>query len=117
MADSDAASVKQVQKSREQKDYDPRLDFFSDRFDPLLALTTPGVVPPDTTAPVYDNLDKYQSVQKSQGSSSKQQRVAPASTSSGIQKFERNWLPHQCKYMFLQISQLFNNLFLFKLAS
>lgn len=99
MADSDAASVKQAHETREKKEYDPRLDFFSNHFDPLLVLTTPGVLPPQVNAPVYDNLDKYQSVQQSQGSSSKQQRVASASAPREPETFERNWLPHQCKYI------------------
>jgi hypothetical protein len=37
---------------------DPRLDFFSHEFDALLALTTPGVEPPQPRARPLDNLSK-----------------------------------------------------------
>lgn len=98
MADPDAASVNQAHESSEKKDYNPRLDFFSEHFDPLLALTTPGVLPPQVNAPVYDNLDKYQSVQNSQDSSSRRRMEASAAAPRETETFERKWLPHQSKY-------------------
>lgn len=114
MADSDAVSVEQAQKSGETSNYDPRLDFFSAHFDPLLALRTPGVKPPDINAPVYDNLAKYESVQKSQSSSSRRQEVAPiVSATATTATFERNWLPHQCKYFFVNLP---HELFIFILS-
>lgn len=93
MADSQSTSVKSEDKSRAQREYDPRLDFFSEHFDPLLALITPGVVPPVPNAKVYDNLCKYESIRGAAASSRRQ--VAPKTNEREGTK--RNWLPHQCK--------------------
>lgn len=96
MASSDAGSVKSGRNSTKKEDYDPRLDFFSEHFDPLLALTTPGVVPPVPGAKVFDNLARYESNQnKPQGAQNVAPKLKP-STSAGT-SYDRRWLPHQCK--------------------
>jgi small nuclear ribonucleoprotein (snRNP)-like protein len=45
------------QHSMSTTPYDPALDFFSEQFDPLKALSTPSVVPPLNVRP-FDNLSK-----------------------------------------------------------
>lgn len=96
MADADHA---RGGASSKQNDYDPRLDFFSDRFDPVLALNTPGVVPPRTDAKTHDNLSAYERAWNKQ----QQQPIASQSATKTVKNneggavFERKWLPHQCK--------------------
>ena len=41
---------------------DPALDFFSTEFDPGLALSTPGLVPPEPDARPLDNVAKCRSI-------------------------------------------------------
>lgn len=96
MASSDVRSVKSERNTTKKEGYDPRLDFFSEHFDPLLALTTPGVLPPVPNARVFDNLAKYES---NQNKPKETQNVAPKlkpSTSAGT-SYDRGWLPHQRK--------------------
>ncbi|GJQ74592.1 hypothetical protein Trydic_g21452 [Trypoxylus dichotomus] len=78
--------------------YDPTLDFFSDKFDPLKALSTPGLRPPVLGARAFDNLSVYESAHKqksadSDGGKTKQQGTAKQAAAAV--PFERRWLPHQ----------------------
>lgn len=94
MADTSETRVKSEGESSKQKDYDPRLDFYSEHFDPLLALRTPGVVPPQANAKEHDNLNAYDSVWNKQVRSGQKKIVKTVESGAVI---ERKWLPHQCK--------------------
>lgn len=90
--------------SSKQSDYDPRLDFFSDRFDPVLALNTPGVEPPRIDAKTHDNLSAYerawnkqQQQQPKTSQSAAETKKVKSNEGGGV--FERKWLPHQCKFV------------------
>ncbi|KAF5300130.1 hypothetical protein FQR65_LT09221 [Abscondita terminalis] len=76
------------------KQYDPTLDFYSEHFDPLKALNTPGVTPPIIDAKVYDNLSKYEQAYKNP---SRQEVInAGSSKQQDVQTVpQRRWLPHQ----------------------
>ncbi|KAF5272903.1 hypothetical protein FQA39_LY07669 [Lamprigera yunnana] len=76
------------------KKYDPTLDFYSDKFNPLKALVTPGVTPPIVNAKTHDNLSKYEQAYKDP----KRQEVINAGSSKTqelVEVPERRWLPHQ----------------------
>ncbi|KAB0802092.1 hypothetical protein PPYR_04278 [Photinus pyralis] len=85
------AENEKAQQSR--KDYDPSLDFFSEKFDPLKAILTPGVSPPIVDAKVYDNTSQFyqfylnpnKQIVKAGSSKSQERHTEP----------ERKWLPHQ----------------------
>lgn len=76
-----------------KSDYDPELDFCSDKFDPLKALNTPGLKPPVQNAGAYDNLSKYEtaSTGKRTHAPKVKENAAPST------EFKRNFLPHQSK--------------------
>lgn len=98
---ADASDARATAETSKQREYDARLDFFSDRFDPLLALNTPGVEPPRTDAKVHDNLCAYEHAwnkQKQTTESARETTKRVKTIEGGGQTFERKWLPHQCKF-------------------
>lgn len=98
MAAASSSINKESSKSNILSDYDPELDFFSDKFDPLKALNTPGLKPPVANAGLYDNLSKYESeVMKNITVARKKEKVATATEP----EFERKFLAHQCKYIII----------------
>ncbi|KAK5650961.1 hypothetical protein RI129_001990 [Pyrocoelia pectoralis] len=75
------------------KDYDPTLDFFSEHFDPLKALITPGVKPPIIDAKAYDNTSQFYQFYLNPN-----KQIVKAGSSKSQEKqneIERRWLPHQ----------------------
>ncbi|KAK4883238.1 hypothetical protein RN001_006557 [Aquatica leii] len=75
------------------KKYDPTLDFYSENFDPLKALTTPGVTPPVINAKIFDNLSKYDQFYKDP---SRQEIINAGGLNKEVQQLpERRWLSHQ----------------------
>lgn len=94
MADAGDARVKSEGETSKQTEYDPRLDFYSEHFDPLLALKTPGILPPHVDAKEYDNLHAYENAWKKQGTSGQNKTVEITETGEVP---ERKWLPHQRK--------------------
>lgn len=108
MADGSDARAKVGEESAEENKYDPRLDFFSELFDPLLALKTPGIVPPCVDAKEHDNLAMYESCW-SKEASQRQKKAVGTNESDTVN--ERKWLPHQCKWikeMLLQKTMIIN---------
>lgn len=97
MATEKGESVSDEENSAENKEQDPSLDFFSEEFDPLKALRTPGVVPPVINATTYDNISKYERV-RIYNANIQQVSVAGTSKSVPTETIERRWLPHQCKF-------------------
>ena len=93
MASDGMSNVGNEEEPNDNDKYNPKLDFFSEEFDPLLALKTPNLVVPVSNATTHDNLQKFKSVVegKRQENTSK---VAEISTEVSI---ERRWVPHQCK--------------------
>ncbi|XP_028128186.1 U7 snRNA-associated Sm-like protein LSm11 [Diabrotica virgifera virgifera] len=49
------------EENSKKEPYNPQLDFSSDQFNPLLALNTPNLSIPCTSAKRYDNLSAYES--------------------------------------------------------
>lgn len=103
MADASDARETTEGETSKQKEYDPRLDFFSDRFDPLLALNTPGVVPPVSDVTEHDNLSKYETAWYKQTDSG---QTKSAKNVERGEVFERKWLPHQCKFKKLVVNSV-----------
>ncbi|XP_019872069.1 U7 snRNA-associated Sm-like protein LSm11 [Aethina tumida] len=58
MASAGEPADKIPPKNRDSSANNPRLDFFSDKFDPLLALKTAGLKPPVPKAKCHDNMSK-----------------------------------------------------------
>jgi hypothetical protein len=92
MASDETSNVSDVEKVAENKDYNPKLDFFSEQFDPLLALRTPNIVVPVINAKTYDNIYKYKSMVEGKPEQKKKPVRPPEEA-----PIERRWLPHQCK--------------------
>lgn len=96
MAATTSSASKLQTKSSEKRDYDSELDFFSENFDPLKALNTPGLKPPVPNAGAYDNLNKYESdVIKHTAHTAHAHKEKEELTRSG--DFKRKFLPHQSK--------------------
>lgn len=87
-----------VKKLAEKSDYNPKLDFFSEQFDPLLALRTPGVTVPVNDAKIYDNIHQYKSAHEEKPVR-KEKKITQIPEGAVV---ERRWLPHQSK---LRVSQ------------
>lgn len=94
MADENRPSVSSGVKTVETSVYDPELDFFSDKFDPLKALMTPGVKVPVPEAGTYDNVSKYESAVHGVAAHGTKQTKALQARAEGTMS-ERNFLPHQ----------------------
>lgn len=114
---SDKGNLKKPKASK-SKQIDPELDVRSDKFNPLKALMSTDTWIPIKSAPIYDNLAKYESVIKQKESGAKQQEntkekkiltnaiagssTAKAESTSGAQLSKdelttvvRRFLPHQ----------------------
>ncbi|KRT82194.1 hypothetical protein AMK59_3203, partial [Oryctes borbonicus] len=87
--------LKPTDKVDENTVYDPALDFFSDKFDPLKALNTPGLQPPVVAARTFDNLSLYESKQKSADSNGGKTKRQEKAKETEPAMPERRWLPHQ----------------------
>lgn len=86
--------------SSDSEDEDPRLCFFSDKFDPLLVLNTLKVQVPDMTAKVFDNLEIYKNnIDRTEPRQAKnKEKVAAALKANEL----RRWAAHQSRLiMFL----------------
>lgn len=94
MADNQQNKPNAPEKSYFTEDYDPTLDFYSEQFDPLKALHTANIKIPVPDSHVYDNIAKYESVQR--GVSTEQKNAGKAAVP--VLKFERKFLPHQSKH-------------------
>ncbi|CAH1118753.1 unnamed protein product [Phaedon cochleariae] len=87
---------------------DPRLDFFSDKFDPLLALRAPGVEVLDSTAKVFDNLSAYE-VHKDdeQNPNAKTGRKQPKKAAEET-VIQRKWKEHQLPVRNIRVRKVKN---------
>ncbi|XP_057665701.1 U7 snRNA-associated Sm-like protein LSm11 [Diorhabda carinulata] len=77
----------------ENREYNPQLDFFSNKFDPLLALSTRNIKLPGLKVKKYDNLAAYTSAidkEKNPGNYTKKKVVEQESVI-----IERRWKEHQ----------------------
>ncbi|XP_022920616.2 U7 snRNA-associated Sm-like protein LSm11 [Onthophagus taurus] len=102
MAESDCVGVNSSEKcDKNSSDYDASLDFFSEKFDPLKALNTPGLKPPIPGAKIYDNVAKYESVVCKQIKTADRKKCKQTGDQgdknviAGNGLNERKWLPHQ----------------------
>lgn len=92
--------VELITLSSDSEDEDPRLCFYSEKFDPLYALTVPDIKIPEPKAKVFDNLDIYKNNidRKEPREAKKREQVDETLKASQI----RRWLPHQSRLiMFL----------------
>ncbi|XP_012275370.1 U7 snRNA-associated Sm-like protein LSm11 [Orussus abietinus] len=74
---------------------DESLSSTSDKFDPLKALYSPKLRLPHPTAPIYDNVCKYESVMKGIAHISSKKDAAPGRASGAAGQSRRRFLPHQ----------------------
>lgn len=109
MADQGKKNEGESSKSDKSEDYDPRLDFFSDKFDPLLALNTPNLKVPDETAKKYDNLAILEAALKNENDPQQGQRTSKKTQTVEVE-VKRKWLPHQCELFVCYSSQYIRNL-------
>ncbi|CAH1137878.1 unnamed protein product [Phyllotreta striolata] len=77
-----------------KKEYNPKLDFYSAEFDPLLALNTPSVSVPVPNAKRYDNLAAFTSAMNKQKNPEQNENRKEKASKSAV-PVERKWLPHQ----------------------
>ncbi|GLV31082.1 hypothetical protein CBL_12155 [Carabus blaptoides fortunei] len=90
MAASDDKHASCSSQTGDTSEYDASLDFCSEHFNPLKALYAPNIIIPVPNARVYDNLAKYESVQRGVTVGKKvREETAPSSN------FQRKFLPHQ----------------------
>ncbi|XP_018579212.1 U7 snRNA-associated Sm-like protein LSm11 [Anoplophora glabripennis] len=94
MADQEHENASESSKSDKSEDYDPRLDFFSDRFDPLLALAKRNLKAPDISAKKYDNLAFYESAANKEKNPQQGQQSSKKKQAMDVE-VRRKWLPHQ----------------------
>lgn len=100
MADCSGTCAKSKAETSKESGYDARLDFFSDGFDPLLALKTSGVVPPQANAREHDNLQAYENAWSEETISrarSREEKTVKEVVNTAVVN-ERRWLQHQCKF-------------------
>lgn len=71
---------------------DPRLNFYSDKFDPLLVLRVPILTLPDENAKKYDNLALYSTAIEEQ--KNPRRKMAKREEINTIEII-RKWLPEQ----------------------
>lgn len=79
---------------KSKEDYDPRLDFHSEKFDPLFALSKEKSKVTTYSAKCYDNLSAYESAQKPKPAQ-KEPKAGSSKTSQKTEESERRFLPHQ----------------------
>lgn len=96
MADSENENNDEsvVLECTDDTETDPRLDFYSEKFDPLIALRVSLVKVPDETAKVYDNLSSYNAaIEEQQNPKEKKEKKE-------VDKIEiiRRWLPEQSRF-------------------
>lgn len=96
MADQEKGNASENSKSDKNEVYDPRLDFFSDKFDPLLALNMPNLKAPDETAKKFDNLAILESALKNENNPQRRQQSSKKKLPVEVE-VKRKWLPHQCE--------------------
>lgn len=94
MADSEKDDDSDFFESEDINETDPRLDFYSEKFDPILALRVSTVKVPDETAKTYDNLSSYNAAIE------EQRNPRPKKEKKEINKIEiiRRWLPEQSRF-------------------
>lgn len=83
-----------IPSSSSKEEYDCRVDFFSDKFDPLVALQTPNLKVPCPSAKTHDNIEKYDSQQKRLQNMLPQRQPVVRQVNKDIE-IQRAWLPHQ----------------------
>lgn len=96
-AGSDDCEINVISDNLESVDYaenDPRLNFYGDTFDPLLALRVTSLEVPDKTAKKYDNLALYNAAIEEQKNPHQKKGKKEA-----VSKIEiiRRWLPEQSR--------------------
>ncbi|KAK9884747.1 hypothetical protein WA026_007596 [Henosepilachna vigintioctopunctata] len=102
---SDTKDTDVGKSSDSNVEYDERTDFYSDKFDPLFALSCKNIVIPKSNSKTYDNLSAYQRAQQKQTSSGEQaqKKTTKCSTESNAPEAAgtsgRRFLPHQCRFI------------------
>lgn len=97
MADSEDNYRSDTIGSSENLKGDPRLDFYSETFDPILALRVSTLKVPDESAKKYDNLALYNAAIEEQKNPRRKREKKEE-----ISKIEiiRRWLPEQSRWIF-----------------
>ncbi|XP_008200791.1 U7 snRNA-associated Sm-like protein LSm11 [Tribolium castaneum] len=92
MASEETSNVSERGKTEKNKNYNPKLDFFSEQFDPLLALRTPNVTIPVPNAKTHDNIHRFKSVLEGKTQAPVKSKKTEEPQTAPV---ERRWLPHQ----------------------
>ncbi|KAG5895318.1 hypothetical protein JTB14_000590 [Gonioctena quinquepunctata] len=91
--------------------YEPRLDFFSDEFDPLFALKAPNAdaAVPDSTAKKYDNIAAYKAAIYRE--ENPREIVKKRDVTKDVLPTERRWKEHQMPIQTTRKKKTMANLF------
>lgn len=94
MAESENNDESDFFKCTDDTESDPKLDFYSEKFDPLIALRVSTVKVPDETAKVFDNLSSYDAAKE------RQQNPKAKIEKKEVVNIEiiRRWLPEQSRF-------------------
>lgn len=97
MAESEYNNENYFIESDEKVERNSRLDFYSEKFDPLLALHVSTLKVPDESSKKYDNLALYKAVKEEQNTHRRKRENIEE-----ISKIEiiRRWLPEQSRWIF-----------------
>lgn len=101
-----AEEKESVENTAENAVYDPELDFFSASFNPIKALSTPGLEPPIKSAKTLDNIAKYETAYLKPTIVQKKKDQG-ASTSASNAPIARKFLPHQCELIYYTFHSVF----------
>lgn len=93
MSHGDSEEVNKTSKRDKKPENNEKLDFFSEKFDPLLALQVPDLKIPSQSAKKYDNLALYV-VAMEQNKSDQPRKERKQETKVEI---VRRWLPEQSR--------------------
>lgn len=92
MAENKEGEASGYEKSVQNVEKDPRLDFYSAKFDPLFALRVNKLKVPNENAKVYDNLSSYTAAisQQDNPRPKKEKKIEISEV-----ELTRRWLPEQ----------------------
>lgn len=94
MAESENNDESVFSTCADDTESDPKLDFYSEKFDPLIALRVSTVKVPDETAKVFDNLSSYNAANE------REQNPKAKKEKKEVDNVEiiRRWLPEQSRF-------------------
>lgn len=93
---------KEKENADENREYDERLDFYSEKFDPLFALSMEKNKVPIYSVKIYDNLSAYKrakDVESKPELAQKEPKAGTSKESENQQPGQRRFLPHQSEYI------------------